>query len=218
MGLTAIHTRTHDLVLFAAEPYGAELPVWVDQVDLHAWGVVRRQDARTDSTSLGLRGRQRDERKAIAVDTRDIVRHLTPESLVSRTLDDTVHPGMAQTVAAVAEHSAEWFEGRQWGPTGSVGFQLATGLAVVRDSSDLDIILRAPAFLSPSTAAAIQEHLEALPCRVDCLLESDAGAVALAEWAASTAGTEVLLRTADGPLLVTNPWETAGMQRAAAHV
>jgi phosphoribosyl-dephospho-CoA transferase len=52
--------------------------------------------------------------------------------------------------------------------------------------------------------------LERRACRVDLQLETPLGGVALGEWAGGAA--RVLVKTAEGPRLVSDPW---AMERAA---
>ena len=47
--------------------------------------------------------------------------------------------------------------------------------------------------------------LERRACRVDLQLETPLGGVALREWAGD--GARVLVKTADGPRLVGDPWQ-----------
>jgi phosphoribosyl-dephospho-CoA transferase len=95
------------------------------------------------------------------------------------------------------------FLGLAWGPTGSAGFELATGDAVAGPASDLDLVVRAPEPWSLDRARELVEDLTRLPVRIDTQLDAPTGAVALAEYAR---GGRVLLRTPDGPKLVNDPW------------
>lgn len=203
--------RVHDLVRFSAAGYRSALPRWVLRDGDDVWGVVRRQHAPAlGSTALGLRGTGRAERAAIEVHDDDVLDVVTPEDLVARPLDATVNPGLARALATLGTTSSDRFAGLPWGPTGSAGFELATGTPAVRATSDLDMILRAEDRVAPDDAAAVLEFLSTLPCRVDCLLETPFGAVALAEWVASAGGGAVLLRTPDGPVLTADPWQADG--------
>ena len=97
-----------------------------------------------------------------------------------------------------------------WGVTGSVGFTLASGIDVLRDDSDLDLLVRAP---SPADAAPLREiaaMLRARAARVDVQVETPAGAFALLEW--SRTGGRVLLKTALGPVLSDDAVVPAGAQ------
>ena len=94
--------------------------------------------------------------------------------------------------------------GYGWGVTGSVGYQLATGLPTVTTGSDLDLLLRVPEPLSRGAAAELLSQLDGAPSRIDMQLETPHGAVALREWAGQTA--RVLLKCATGARLVADPW------------
>jgi phosphoribosyl-dephospho-CoA transferase len=98
-----------------------------------------------------------------------------------------------------------------WGPTGSTGFELATQVPTVTVLSDLDLLIRTPERLPYDAARQMLSHLHALAqragIRVDAQLETPAGGIALAEWAAGK--TRVMARHAKGPQLVANPWATA---------
>ncbi len=93
-----------------------------------------------------------------------------------------------------------------WGPGGSIGFELATGVPTATWSSDLDLVLRRDCRLEANEAARLLELLAeaAAPARVDVIVETPAGGVLLADLARSP--TQVLLRTPDGPRRSADPW------------
>ena len=76
--------------------------------------------------------------------------------------------------------------------------------------SDLDLLLRAERPLPRSEARPLLQLLESRACRIDLQLETPLGGVALREWAGD--GARVLVKTADGPRLVGDPWQA---ERAA---
>jgi phosphoribosyl-dephospho-CoA transferase len=96
--------------------------------------------------------------------------------------------------------------GYRWGPGGSVGFELATGVPTATWSSDLDLVLRRDCRLDANEAAPLLELLAeaAAPARVDVIVETPAGGVLLVDLA--RAPTQVLARTPDGPRLSPDPW------------
>jgi phosphoribosyl-dephospho-CoA transferase len=105
----------------------------------------------------------------------------------------------------------------RWGPGGSVGFELATGIATATASSDLDLILRRDGPLAPDQATDLLAALvqAAAPARIDVMLETPLGGVSLADVAAERA--QVLVRTPSGPRLAEDPWmadTTASFQAA----
>jgi phosphoribosyl-dephospho-CoA transferase len=96
-----------------------------------------------------------------------------------------------------------------WGVTGSVGFQLATGLPTAHTDSDLDLLLRTPIELPRHKARTLLGLLDEAACRVDLQLETPSGAIAMREWAGSA--SRVLLKCVTGARLVENPWDQAEM-------
>ncbi|NEB93516.1 malonate decarboxylase holo-ACP synthase [Streptomyces bauhiniae] len=196
------HTfRPHDLlrvtdpsVLLTGAP-----PAWVRAVvERTAWAVVRRDGGETGRVAVGVRGVTRGERHATTVPVAAVAEHVRPEDL-----RDRIDGGRQRTPAMAALRPAASFLagiGCPWGPTGSVGFELGTRRPVTTPDSDLDIVIRSDALPSPTCAAEWIGALSGLPARVDCLLETSAGAVALAELAA--APPTLVLRTARGPRLI----------------
>lgn len=92
--------------------------------------------------------------------------------------------------------------GLRWGPTGSVGFQLATGHRCVHRDSDLDVAVYADSDTDGMFEWLRDLHgaLEDVPARVDCLVEFGWGAISLTELASDV--SELMARSHDGPQLV----------------
>jgi len=88
--------------------------------------------------------------------------------------------------------------GLSWGPGGSVGFTLASGMVVMTADSDLDIVIFASRLPSRDALGALADALRDLPARVDCQLDLPGGGVALDE---IVRADRVLVRTNDGPVL-----------------
>ena len=190
--------RPHDLVRLSEAPVPRDAPDWVSRSLRDApWAVVRRARAGSRHVALGVRGRARHERYALEIPVDAVAERVRPEDL-SRRLGDLPEDSLpARTAAALAS----WLDavdrsGLGWGPTGSVGFQLATGQTVVTLQSDLDLIIR----LDALAAARRIPPMPRVPGRVDCLVECPEGAVALPELAGDS--RLIMLRTADGRRLV----------------
>jgi phosphoribosyl-dephospho-CoA transferase len=90
--------------------------------------------------------------------------------------------------------------GLRWGPGGSVGFTLATGVSVVTASSDLDLVMTVDDVPPLTMLADLREAFRELPARVDCQIDLPIGGVALDELVVTA--DRVLVRTADGPSLM----------------
>jgi phosphoribosyl-dephospho-CoA transferase len=86
-----------------------------------------------------------------------------------------------------------------WGPVGSVGFELATGLHVTTSTSDLDIMIRIAAQADFTYLSKLHRETSRMSTFVDVLLENAHGAVSLSEYLSSP--HQLLIRTEDGPRL-----------------
>jgi len=197
--------RPHDL-LWGMTPsqLPADAPAWARQVLASGQPVVvRRALVAADQIAVGIRGASRDQRFATVMSLSRVLRCLSPEQLIAQLPAGELPAFRALTVLNPVFEDLQ----RPWGVTGSVGFQLATGVAVVRAESDLDLLLRMPTELSRHEARELQQLLDDSPCRVDLQLETPAGAIALREWAMGS--SRVLLKCATGARLIENPWAPA---------
>lgn len=202
--------RPHDL-LWLADPAALQLdeplPHWADADWLaQAPLVVRRAPAIPDGLlPVGLRGRQRSQRLAAHMPLHAVARVITPEALAKQAPwhDD---PSSQPTTIAALRTLVPLLNaiGLPWGPSGGVGFALASGLSVLRPDSDLDLLLRATAPLTPLQHEALRALQGVVACRLDIQIDTGHGGFALNEWLA--AAPRLLLKTDHGPRLVRDPW------------
>jgi phosphoribosyl-dephospho-CoA transferase len=194
--------RPHDLLrLSRAGVLPPDVPAWANSaLSVTPWVVVRRAVAPMGRIAVGVRGTSRSERYATAVDPDDVCKVVAPEDLahvLPRGRRELAAMCTLDTVRPVLDDT-----GLPWGPTGSVGFELATGIPTVTTESDLDLLVRVPPGASGSLRllAALHRELGSLAVRVDCQVETPSGAVALAELVGEA--SDVMARTAAGPRLV----------------
>lgn len=205
--------RAHDLLWVSGLPDDASLPAWADAAWLRAAPlVVRRASATLGRIPVGLRGRLRSERHACEVAAAAVLRRVTPEMLAR--LAHTSPSGFDCTALAALRLVAPLLDatGWAWGPTGGVGFTLASGLPVLRADSDLDLLLRIAAPPDAAQAEALRAIAATVTssittCRLDLQIDTGHGGFAYAEWAAGRG--RVLLKTDHGPVLTATPWEQA---------
>lgn len=199
--------RPHDL-LWGMTPaqLPADAPAWA--VAVLAAGqpvVVRRAMVANGQLAVGLRGSSRDQRYAAVMPASSVLHKVRPEQLVER-LPVSDLPALHALKQLKPNMDAL---GLCWGVTGSVGFQLATGLPTAHTDSDLDLLLRTPIELPRHKARMLLGLLDEAACRVDLQLETPSGAIAMREWAGSA--SRVLLKCVTGARLVESPWDQAEM-------
>lgn len=203
----------HDLIRVngvQALQSAAPLPGWVGEVWHPGLPLVVRRDYSADGLiPAGIRGNTRAERVAVWVDPAAVIETVMPEMLVADTGKLAASPFAdtlpVQALLELANRSIPW----SWGVTGSCGYALATGKAVMHADSDLDILVRCPELAKPADFDELADIMASLPCRTDVQIETPAGAFALKEWLRQSRNNprgRVLLKTDFGPVLTDNPW------------
>ncbi|RYZ17107.1 MAG: phosphoribosyl-dephospho-CoA transferase, partial [Sphingobacteriales bacterium] len=87
--------------------------------------------------------------------------------------------------------------GYQWGPTGSAGFELATGAPALNNNSDLDLVIDLPAPVTIESASLLMSSLEkSSSVPLDVQMNTPSGGVSLREFIRSEI---VLVKTCCGP-------------------
>ncbi|SFV00059.1 malonate decarboxylase holo-ACP synthase [Pseudoduganella namucuonensis] len=207
-------------------------PEWADADWMRRAPVVVRREATAGALlPVGLRGLARNQRCKGYVHQDAVLRRVTPEMLAAPentrgpeqgTVPRSPAPALASPrgaeglspvcaaglggIAAALNAIAAALDatGLSWGPTGGVGFYLATGIEVLRPDSDLDLLVRAPQPLDAARTAALAAIQAGADLRVDIQIDTGEGAFALAEW---LRGGRVMLKTATGPRLCADPWQ-----------
>jgi phosphoribosyl-dephospho-CoA transferase len=202
--------RPHDL-LEAREPAAivpeAPAPAWVGAVLARApLVVVRRHPPTADAVPVGLRGDSRDARWAGWLATGAVARCIAPEDLSrSRLWQASPRSGELPHFSVLAAiHAALDGQDLAWGPTGSAGFELASGQPCLRPDSDIDLVIRADQGLPMERATDLATRFAGAEVRIDAQIDTALGTVALVEYARRPAS--ILVRTPAGPRLIDNPW------------
>ncbi|WP_445168760.1 malonate decarboxylase holo-ACP synthase [Mycolicibacterium sp. Dal123E01] len=191
--------RPHDLVrLPDSTTLPDDAPAWAVQAIRDVpWVVIRRGLSPQRMIAVGVRGSTRSERYGTHLCLDDAREVVTPEALAHMS-ELREMPALA-TLRAIRPLMGR--AGLAWGPTGSVGFELASGRGTVTPESDLDLIVRTDSVVAVLDAlTALHRGFGSLATRVDCQIETSCGAVALAELVGRQ--PDVMLRTAEGPRLV----------------
>jgi phosphoribosyl-dephospho-CoA transferase len=186
-------------------------PGWVAESLARApWVVVRRERASLTRIPVGVRGATRDQRFAAWLATGAVREQVRPVELVVRRA--WAHHARAHLPAvAVLDRVAALMEraglSGEWGPCGSVGFELTSGCPTVRAESDLDVCVESGQVFPREVAGALSTALAQLRVRIDVLIETPAGALALSEYAHGR--SPFLVRGVDGARRSVDPWARA---------
>jgi phosphoribosyl-dephospho-CoA transferase len=181
-------------------------PSWVRASLARApWVVVRNGHAADGKLPVGIRGTTRDQRWAASAERSAIVAVLPPES-IRHEASWAVFPDVAAVRALRAITASLDRDWTRWGPTGGVGFSLATGWVTVTQASDLDLLLRCPVRPARASLDALASLFARQEARVDCRVETPAGMAHLDDLRRDGPS---LVRTPGGSRLCTDPWEAA---------
>jgi phosphoribosyl-dephospho-CoA transferase len=168
------------------------------------WVVVRRGRISDGLIPVGVRGSQRHERWAGFTRLSEVLETRRPDQLRLLLAKDSRRGLQAfRTLSYLESHLVEL--DISWGPGGSAGYELASGIPAVRDGSDLDLILFASKNLDTTEAQDLWRMISSAPGKVDALVETPYCGFSLQEFVTAS-HRKILLRTTDGRILGSNPW------------
>jgi phosphoribosyl-dephospho-CoA transferase len=203
--------RVHDLLLLrpgVVSSAGVAKPAWVTlQNPGNLWVVVRRAAAPDGLVAVGMRGSNRQERWGGFADTADVEERLRASQV-------SFHRARRTRIVVPALAALSWLEGKleksdlDWGPVGSVGFELATGQQVVTGTSDLDIALFTPTRFTRDTARDLCGVMKEAPAKIDVRVETPSCGFSLEEYARGET-EQVLVRLPDRRQLSSDPWSVS---------
>jgi phosphoribosyl-dephospho-CoA transferase len=201
--------QVHDLLQIDAHsltPDSISQPPWVrETLSSCPWVVVRRGRAPAGQIAIGVRGATRSERWAGFLSEGLIRKIVRPAELLvlSRTSATIRRTPALQALREVIER----WQGLTlpWGPTGSVGFELATRHQVTTEASDLDLAIRAMNQIDTERASFLWDRLAGLQAKVDVRVETPVCSFSLEEYAHASS-ERILLRYPDGLRLGDDPW------------
>jgi len=197
--------KPHDLVqirgmdeLVSPHPF----PDWaIDSLAEIPFVVVRRAQHFNSCIPVGIRGNNRGERFGAYLSAKSPLKVVTPYSLLNfsnwQAQYEHYFPAAIESFLRIKPILDQ--SGYNWGPTGSAGFELATGYRVLKDNSDLDLVLDVANNMDLQQAKELLQALRQLALvRVDVQLNTPAGGVAMQEFIDSET---VLIKTSKGPVL-----------------
>jgi phosphoribosyl-dephospho-CoA transferase len=206
--------RTHDLLEIDARQFlsaHAFVPEWAEQ-SLRGvpFVVVRRGLCTERNIPIGVRGVERNQRWAALCPSKGVKRVITPSQLLGREVTE-VRADAVPALRSLELLEARWMKlDHAWGPSGSVGFELATGTPAAKQKSDLDIVIHAEKRMTTEEAMFLCESAKGLPAVIDIRVETPFCGFALQEYA-HQALAPILLRTLSGFMFGSDPWDDSGL-------
>ena len=200
--------QVHDLILLRTE--SALISTQGDPAcpylnpNQRPWVVVRRGRIADGLIAVGVRGAQRHERWAGFTRLSEVLETRRPDQLRLLLAENSRRTLQAFRTLSYLESHLVGLD-MSWGPGGSVGYELASGIPAVRADSDLDFILFAPRKLEMTEAQDLWRMISSAPGKVDALVETPFSGFSLVEFV-TTSPRKILLRTSDGRILGSNPW------------
>jgi phosphoribosyl-dephospho-CoA transferase len=188
--------KTDDLV--TEQPL---LPWAVSSLANAPYVVVRRSIPQKGFAAVGIRGFKRGQRIAASIKFQDIQEIIKPHMLISDKNWKIPNPDESNVIRTLQKVMPVMNEtGLYWGPTGSTGFELASGVKTLTENSDLDLMIGAPKPLSIPYAALLLKKMEQVALvRLDIQLNTPLGASSLKDYVNSSL---VLVKTMTGPQLM----------------
>lgn len=164
--------------------------------------VMRRAKSGNGLVPVGIRGPQRGQRMAYWLPEKLIEEVITPFDLTDpgnwKAVYGTTVPETVRTLLQISTLMHD--TGYRWGPTGSTGFELATGFPTIKESSDLDLVIEVPQILNVKTAKLLLDRIgDISTVRLDVQVNTAAGGFSLAEY---TRSSTVLVKTTLGPVIL----------------
>ena len=178
--------------------FDKELPTWATEfVEKVPYVVVKRGEEKTGMVPIGIRGTTRQQRFGCYMRQDNILQIYKPYELIECESNCSIWNEVAQLLAIIFETYSDRIA---YGPTGSVGFELASGYEATTNSSDLDLFIQPIQPLEIEVSKKILEQLLEINAKMDVTLETPIGYVALEEYCNGQA--PYLVKTNKGELLV----------------
>nr|WP_106782497.1 malonate decarboxylase holo-ACP synthase [Lysinibacillus timonensis] len=196
-----MEVKVHDIVRFQGVESlekSTSLPEWVrEAASSQNFGVVRRMAVSNQIVPIGLRGTSRDQRVGTFIEKDNILEVIKPTDLVER-IDFYEEQSYYSSLKKIQDQFRVL--DLLWGPTGSVGFELATSITVTSKTSDIDLSIYLNK-LEDNLLEEVNAILNSLDKKIDIQIEVPGiGAILLYDYI-KNASTGFIVRTQFGPQL-----------------
>lgn len=182
------------------------MPEWAEDIlQLSSYVIVRRGD-QSKKIPVGIRGFKKSQRLAAWIDYDNFDSIFTPQDAV-KNFQTSSNPRFSLPAFKLLKRLLPIMKNYNWGVGGSLEYELATGIQMVHETSDVDVIMQRPAKMTRQEAKDLVEELRQVSnAHADIQVVYNDIGFSLEEYALSKS-KNILIKTNAGPKLVEDPWK-----------
>lgn len=200
----------HDLLTITLEKDELlSFPKWA-QLKLTEFQMViitRQKPLSKDGVVVGVRGNQRNQRFAFEVDKQRIQKRVTPYETLEQFKFNQLPESRKDfpVFQALRNIQDKQLLSSNFGITGSAGYEIVTGDMMVKETSDLDLVLNVAHQISLNELKKLWENVNQFSVHADVQLVNADRGFSLEEFVQQN-GRSVLIKSGSGPFISNNPW------------
>lgn len=200
----------HDLLTITLEKDELlSFPKWA-QLKLTEFQMViitRQKPLSKDGVVVGVRGNQRNQRFAFEVDKQRIQKRVTPYEALEQFKFNQLPESRKDfpVFQALRNIQDKQLLSSNFGITGSAGYEIVTGDMMVKETSDLDLVLNVAHQISLNELKKLWENVNQFSVHADVQLVNADRGFSLEEFVQQN-GRSVLIKSGSGPFISNNPW------------
>src|SRR5699024_1538915 len=200
----------HDLLKISFEKDElSAFPKW-DQLKLTEFQTVivtRQKPLSKNGVVVGVRGNQRNQRFAFEINKQMIQKRVTPYEALEHFRFNQLPESRKDfpVFQALRNTQDKQLLSSNFGITGSAGYEIVTGDMMVKETSDLDLILKVNHRIPFDKLKKLWENLNQFSVHADVQLVNDDRGFSLEEFVQQN-GKQVLMKSGTGPFISNCPW------------
>lgn len=182
------------------------MPKWAkDILQQSSYVIVRRGD-QSKKIPVGIRGLKKSQRLAAWIDYDNFDDIFTPQDAVEK-FQKSNNPRFNLPAFKLLKQLLPIMKNYNWGVGGSLEYELATGIQMVHETSDVDVIMKRPVEMTRKEAKNLVDKLRQVSnTHADIQVVYNDIGFSLEEYALGK-NKDILIKTNAGPKLVEDPWK-----------
>ena len=200
----------HDLLTITLEKDElSSFPEWAQLklTEFQTVIVTRQKPLSKNKIVVGVRGNQRNQRFAFEINKQRIQKRVTPYEALEQFKFNRLPESRKgfPVFQALRSIQGKHFLSADFGITGSAGYEIVTGDMMVKETSDLDLVLKVDHQISFDELKSLWENVNQFSVHADVqLVRADRG-FSLEEFVQQN-GKQVLIKSGTGPFISNDPW------------